>query len=202
MLASRCLWKSRWRLTADELATIDEAWQAQNGSSRLMVGYNRRFSPLTVTMKALLDKVTGPKTFILTMNAGSIPADHWTQDRELGGGRIIGEACHYIDLMRHLVGAPIAGFSAVSIGNAPGVDITEDKASITLTFEDGSMGTIHYFANGGKAFPKERIEAFAGDARVAAGQLQVFEGFWLDGLSQQAPVVARQRAEGLRGRVC
>ena len=73
-------------------------------------------------MKALLDKVTGPKTFIFAMNAGSIPAEHWTQDRELGGGRIIGEACHYIDLMRHLVGAPIAGFSAVSIGNAPGVD--------------------------------------------------------------------------------
>ena len=164
-------------LTNDELAIIDEAWQVQNGTSRLMVGYNRRFSPLTITMKSLLDKVTGPKTFILTMNAGSIPTDHWTQDRELGGGRIIGEACHYIDLMRHLVGAPIAGFSAVSIGNAPGVDMTEDKASITLTFEDGSMGTIHYFANGGKAFPKERIEAFGGDGVLQLDNFKSLKGF-------------------------
>lgn len=164
-------------LTANELESIDEAWKSRQGESRLMVGYNRRYSPLTVTMKALLDKVTGPKTFILTMNAGAIPADHWTQDRELGGGRIIGEACHYIDLMRHLVGAPITGFSAVSIGNAPGVEITEDKASITLTFEDGSMGTIHYFANGGKAFPKERIEAFAGDAVLQLDNFKVLKGF-------------------------
>ena len=79
--------------------------------------------------------------------------------------------------MRHLVGAPISGFSAVSIGNAPGVDIAEDKASITLTFEDGSMGTIHYFANGGKAFPKERIEAFAGDAVLQLDNFKSLKGF-------------------------
>jgi len=172
-------------LTFDELAGIDEAWQSQQGKSRLMVGYNRRFSPLTVTMKGLLDKVVGPKTFIFTMNAGAIPPDHWTQDPELGGGRIIGEACHYIDLMRHLAGAPITGFSAHSIGNAPGVEITEDKASITLIFEDGSMGTIHYFANGGKAFPKERIEAFAGDAVLQLDNFKRLKGFGWKGFKSQ-----------------
>ncbi len=172
-------------LTIDELAGIDAAWQAQNGESRLMVGYNRRFSPLMLKMKALFDKVAGPKTFIFTMTAGAIPPDHWTQDRELGGGRIIGEACHYIDLMRHLAGAPIAGFSAHSIGSAPGVDIAEDKASITLTFEDGSMGTIHYFANGGKAFPKERIEAFGGDAVLQLDNFKALKGFGWKGFKSQ-----------------
>ena len=172
-------------LTLDELESIDSAWQVGQGKSRLMVGYNRRFSPLMVTMKALLNKVAGPKTFILTMNAGDIPADHWTQDREMGGGRIIGEACHYIDLLRFLVGAPISGFTAASLGAASGVGITEDKASITLTFEDGSMGTIHYFANGGKAFPKERIEAFGGDGVLQLDNFKRLQGFGWKGFKSQ-----------------
>jgi predicted dehydrogenase/threonine dehydrogenase-like Zn-dependent dehydrogenase len=172
-------------LTLEELADIDTAWQSQQGKSRLMVGYNRRFSPLTVTMKGLLDRVTGPKTFILTMNAGRIPTDHWTQDRELGGGRIIGEACHYIDLLRFLVGAPVSGFTASSLGAAPGVDIGEDKASITLTFEDGSLGTIHYFANGGKAFPKERIEAFGGAGVLQLDNFKRLKGYGWKGFRSQ-----------------
>jgi predicted dehydrogenase len=97
------------------------------------------------------------------MNAGRIPSDHWTQDRAIGGGRIIGEACHYIDLLRFLAGAPIRSFTASRMGATTGLENTGDNATITLSFEDGSMGTIHYFANGGKAFPKERIEAFGGD---------------------------------------
>jgi predicted dehydrogenase len=119
------------------------------------------------------------------MNAGHIPADHWTQDRELGGGRIIGEACHYIDLLRFLVGAPIRSFTSSSLGAAPGVDVTEDKASITLTFEDGSMGTLHYFANGGKAFPKERIEAFGGDGVLQLDNFKRLKGFGWKGFKSQ-----------------
>ncbi|MEP5568701.1 MAG: bi-domain-containing oxidoreductase [Halioglobus sp.] len=172
-------------LSLDELGAIENAWNSHEAACRLMVGYNRRFSPLTVTMKSLLDKLVGPKTFILTMNAGHIPADHWTQDLEAGGGRIIGEACHYIDLLRFLVGAPISGFSANRIGNAPRLEVTDDKATITLTFEDGSMGTIHYFANGGKAFPKERIEAFGGNGVLQLDNFKRLRGFGWKGFRSQ-----------------
>src|SRR5690625_3509949 len=112
-------------------------------------------------MKQLLSTTKQPKSFIMTMNAGEIPADQWTQDPAVGGGRIIGEACHYIDLMRCLVGDEIICFTATKMGDVPGIEVTEDKASITLTFADGSFGTILYLANGGKSFPKERIEVFA-----------------------------------------
>ena len=172
-------------LSLDELESIDSAWRESGGECRLMVGYNRRFSPLTVTMKALLDKVAGPKTFILTMNAGDIPADHWTQNREVGGGRIIGEACHYIDLLRFLVGSPISDFSGTSIAAALGDGIKEDKASITLSFDDGSIGTIHYFANGGKAFPKERIEAFAAGGVLQLDNFKRLKGYGWRGFERQ-----------------
>ena len=94
------------------------------------------------------------------MNAGAIPADHWTQDITIGGGRIIGEACHFIDLMRFLASSPIVSVQARRMGDAPGLTITEDKASITLGFADGSFGTILYLANGAASFPKERVEVF------------------------------------------
>ncbi|MEY6432355.1 bi-domain-containing oxidoreductase [Thioalkalicoccus limnaeus] len=126
----------------------------------LMVGFNRRFAPHVQKMKTLLDAVSEPKSFIMTMNAGAIPADHWTQDRAVGGGRIIGEACHFIDLMRFLAGSPIVSLQARAMGAAPGVAVTEDKAALLLGFADGSFGTIHYLANGAASFPKERIEVF------------------------------------------
>lgn len=121
-----------------------------------MVGFNRRFAPQIKKMKHLLSGVSGPKSFIMTVNAGSIPVDHWTQDAEAGGGRIIGEACHFIDLLRFMAGSSIESCSKV-IMNAS----TEDTVTISLKFVDGSIGTVHYFANGTKAFPKERLEVFA-----------------------------------------
>lgn len=151
-------------LTLDELDELEAAYQQAGGKQHLMVGFNRRFAPLVQQMKQLLSVSKQPKSFIMTMNAGEIPASHWTQDSAVGGGRIIGEACHYIDLMRFLAGSEITGFTATKMGDVPGVEITEDKASITLSFADGSFGTILYLANGGKAFPKERIEVFANDA--------------------------------------
>lgn len=151
-------------LTLDELNELEVAYQQAEGKLHLMVGFNRRFSPLVQQMKQLLSISKQPKSFIMTMNAGNIPADHWTQDPAVGGGRVIGEACHYIDLMRFLVGSEIIGYTATKMGEVPGVEVTEDKASITLSFADGSFGTILYLANGGKTFPKERIEVFANDA--------------------------------------
>ena len=156
-------------------AAIDVA-SASDGRI-LMVGFNRRFAPHIVKMKALLDSTGEPKSFIITVNAGAIPADHWTQDGEVGGGRIIGEGCHFIDLMRFLVGYPIASHQAFMIGHTPGMTVRDDKVSITLTFVDGSFGTIHYLANGGKAFPKERVEVFCSNAVLQLDNYRVLRGF-------------------------
>jgi len=155
-------------LTYDDLNLIEEAYHKtikEGKSLHLMVGYNRRFAPQVLKMKALLDPIKGPKSFMMLMNAGAIPALSWVQDINLGGGRIIGEACHFIDLMRFLVGAKITSIQARRMGEDKGVEITEDKAAITLGFEDGSFGTINYLANGSSKFPKERIEVFV-DGRV------------------------------------
>lgn len=151
---------------------------------KLMVGFNRRFSPQIQKMKSLLSTTTQPKSFIMTMNAGNIPAEHWTQDIETGGGRIIGEACHYIDLMRFLAGSPIVSVQARRMGDSPSVDVSEDKAAIILGFEDGSFGTIHYFANGAASFPKERIEAFVDGKVLQLDNFVKLKGFGWSGFKK------------------
>lgn len=147
-------------LTFQELSDIEKAYfdsvDSATVSPMLMVGFNRRFAPQVKRVKQLLKGVSGPKSFILTVNAGAIPAEHWTQDAEIGGGRIIGEACHFIDLLRFLAGAPIKCWQKLRMDSD-----TNDTLSLQLSFHDGSMATVHYFANGSKAFPKERLEVFA-----------------------------------------
>jgi predicted dehydrogenase len=147
-------------LTLEELKDIEAAYGSATVRSSappvLMVGFNRRFAPQVQRIKQLLGGVRGPKAFVATVNAGAIPADHWTQDRETGGGRIIGEACHFIDLLRFLAGAAIADCHRTAMDTA-----TRDTITLQLRFADGSIGTIHYFANGSKSFPKERLEVFA-----------------------------------------
>ncbi len=114
----------------------------------VMVGFNRRFSSHTVKIRELLAGRVEPLCMTLTVNAGFIPPEHWTQDPQRGGGRIIGEGCHFIDLLSHLAGSPVTSVSATMVGgNGP---IREDKMSILLGFADGSVGTVHYFANGSK----------------------------------------------------
>ncbi|NCC76977.1 MAG: dehydrogenase, partial [Clostridia bacterium] len=155
-------------LTLEEVKEIEELYQSltqrdsppvgtvPGSAPLLMVGFNRRFAPQIQKMKELLGSVNEPKSFMMTMNAGAIPADHWTQNIAVGGGRIIGEACHFIDLMRYLSGSEIVSVQARRMGDSPGVAVTEDKAAIVLGFADGSFGTIHYLANGAASFPKER----------------------------------------------
>ena len=142
-------------LTLDEVSQIETLYNevAKTKPLHLMVGFNRRFSPLVQKMKALLETVKQPKTILITVNAGALPQDHWTQDLQVGGGRIIGEGCHFIDLFRHLVGKPIV--SVQTCGSE------KDNVSITLKCEDNSFGTIHYLSSGAASFPKERIEVFA-----------------------------------------
>lgn len=139
-------------LSHEELAQVEAAC----GDHLLMVGFNRRFSPLVVRAKSLLDATPGPKSMIMTVNAGAIPSDHWTQDPEVGGGRLVGEGCHFIDLLRHLAGAPILTHRVTAMAAA-----TRDTATVTLEFGDGSIGTIHYFANGHKRVSKEQLDVFA-----------------------------------------
>ena len=171
-------------LDAVRLAYEEAQARAQQGKPQLMVGFNRRFAPQVQKMKALLAPVKEPKSFIMTMNAGAIPANHWTQDDMVGGGRIIGEACHYIDLMRFLAGTPIVSVQARRMGDAPGITITEDKASITLGFEDGSFGTILYLANGASSFPKERIEVFAAGRVLQLDNFRKLKGYSWPGFSK------------------
>jgi predicted dehydrogenase len=146
-------------LLATDLNHIERAYEQaamrSGRAPRLMVGFNRRFAPQVVKMKSLISAVSGSKSFIMTVNAGALPANHWTQDAEKGGGRIVGEACHFIDLLRFLAGAQIARSSATFMQSP-----TNDTASLSLAFQDGSIGAIHYFANGNRSFPKERLEVF------------------------------------------
>lgn len=150
-------------LTLDELERIADAAGASDGL--LMVGFNRRFARLTQRVKGLLTQRVGPLTVVATINAGAIAAEHWTQDIRAGGGRLIGEACHWIDLSRALADSPIAHLEAVAARDADGHPI-DDIAHLTLSFADGSTSVIHYLANGSKAFPRERIECFF-DGKIA-----------------------------------
>lgn len=145
----------------------------------LMVGFNRRFSQQVQKMKSLLRSVSGPKSMVMTVNAGAIPAEHWTQDLEEGGGRIIGEACHYIDLLRFMAGVPIMSYQRVTMDAT-----TQDTVTLQLTFLDGSIGTVHYFANGSKSFPKERLEVFAGGGVLQLDNYRRLVGFGWPGFKQ------------------
>jgi predicted dehydrogenase/threonine dehydrogenase-like Zn-dependent dehydrogenase len=162
-------------LTLDELAQIE----ATARTSILMVGFNRRFAPQVQKIKALVAGVQGPKSFVMTVNAGAIPAEHWAQDTEVGGGRIIGEACHFIDLLRFLSGSRIADYHVAKMAT-----LTNDTVSISLNFEDGSIGTVHYLANGSKAFPKERLEVFAAGRVIQLDNFRKMQGFGWPGFSK------------------
>lgn len=145
---------------------------AQAARRMVMVGFNRRFAPQVRKMKALLAGAPGPKSFVMTVNAGAIPANHWTQDPQVGGGRLVGEACHFIDLLRFLAGTSICGHQAMSMDAA-----TKDSFTINLSFACGSLGTIIYLANGSKAFPKERLEVFAAGRVLQLDNFRRMTGF-------------------------
>ncbi len=161
-----------------EIEQIRDAWTSSGSGARplVMVGFNRRFAPQIVRAKELLRTVAEPKCIVITVNAGDIPDGHWTQDRSVGGGRIIGEACHFIDLARFLTGSPITEARIQTLGAGPH-GRTDDKATLTLAFSDGSWGTIHYLANGHRTFPKERIEVFCGGRVLQLDNFRKLRGY-------------------------
>lgn len=143
----------------------------------LMVGFNRRFSPHAKKIKELLQSRVDPVSMVYTINAGKIPSDHWIQDLAIGGGRVVGEVCHFVDLMRFIVGKPIQSFVANKAFNHKTPDINDDDCSITMSFVDGSMGTIHYFANGSPSLSKERIEIFCEGRVLALDNFKKMKGY-------------------------
>lgn len=170
-----------------ELNEVEEAYAtAHQGvkGPQIMVGFNRRFSPHVQKMKLLLNTVKEPKAFIMTMNAGAISGNHWTQDNLIGGGRIIGEACHFIDLMRFLSGKSVVSIQARRMGGDGSAGVMEDKASITLGFEDGSFGSILYLANGASSFPKERIEVFVAGRVLQLDNFRRLKGYGWPGFDR------------------
>ena len=148
-------------INSDELAQIKNALH-RHKSQKLFVGFNRRFAPHVRKMQELLSQIGQNKSVIITVNAGEIPTDHWIQHPKIGGGRIIGEACHFIDLARYLVGSPIQTWKIEKLKRSNNIVLNDDIVTLNLSFEDGSCAAIHYLANGHKSFPKERIEVFTG----------------------------------------
>jgi predicted dehydrogenase len=143
----------------EQLSVISE--QLQNMPHGLLtVGFNRRFAPLAQSLSAFLSNRKEPLHAHYRVNAGYIPLNHWTHDEVLGGGRIIGEGCHFVDLITFLVGAAPVRVTAQALPN--GGKYREDNVSMTFTFPDGSLGVVVYLANGDKSFPKERVEVFCG----------------------------------------
>jgi predicted dehydrogenase/threonine dehydrogenase-like Zn-dependent dehydrogenase len=138
----------------------------------LFIGFNRRFAPQIMKMKTLLGSGNSPKSMIMTVNAGQIPAEHWIHDPKVGGGRIIGEACHFIDLLRFLADCEIRKSRVISMASG-----LSDTVSLQIEFSDGSIGTIHYFANGCKAFPKERLEVFCENKVLQLDNFRMLKGF-------------------------
>ena len=136
---------------------------------RLMVGFNRRFAPMAARMKSFLSPITEPLALHYRINAGYLPPDHWVNDREQGGGRIVGEVCHFVDLLMFLAASPIVEVDARAVGNS--ARYSGSNVLISLRFANGSEGTISYLANGDRSFSKERIEVFGG------GSTAVLEDF-------------------------
>jgi predicted dehydrogenase len=139
----------------------------------LTVGFNRRFAPLAQRLQALISNLHEPKYIHYRVNAGLIPLDHWTQNPEIGGGRIIGEGCHFVDFTSFLVGAPPIAVTAHALPDNG--KYCEDNVSMTFTFADGSVGVVDYLANGDKSFPKERVEVFCGGTVAVLDDFRVLQ---------------------------
>ena len=166
----------------DELLEIETEYSKLSKDENqpiLMVGFNRRFAPQIQKIKSLLENVAAPKSFIMTVNAGQVPVESWMHDRKIGGGRIIGEACHFIDLLRYLSGNPIKSWSCLKMDAS-----TNDTVNITLKFEDGSIGTIHYYSNGYRSFPKERLEIFVQGRIIQLDNFRKLKAFGWPGFNK------------------
>ncbi len=160
-------------LTFDELDAVEDAYQ--KADKTLTVGFNRRFSPFMIDAKKQIGGSNAPINVIATMNAGFIPAEMWVHDMQSGGGRIIGEACHFIDLITFLTGSLVESVVMNALGPNPAENT--DNASILLRYKNGSTGVINYFSNGSKAYSKERIEIYSQNRTIVVDNFRKSEYF-------------------------
>ena len=169
-------------LNKSELEEIKDAYKSVPEGVTLTVGFNRRFSPFATKLKQLVGD--GPKNIVATMNAGFIPSDMWVHDLAVGGGRIIGEACHFIDLCSYIAGSRV---TAVCM-NAMGVNPEEntDNATIMLRYENGTNAVINYFANGSKSYAKERVEVYSQERVLVLDNWRKLQGFGVKGFSKKS----------------
>ncbi len=168
-------------LNRTELDEIVDTYEKVKGDGvTLTVGFNRRFSPFAVKMKQLVG--AGVKNIIATMNAGFIPPEVWVHDLKVGGGRIIGEACHFIDLCSYLTDSKVIAVCMNAMGENP--EENTDNASILLRYEDGSNAVINYFANGSKAYAKERVEVYSQEKTLVLDNWRELKGYSCKGFSK------------------
>lgn len=160
-------------LNLEELEEVLEAY-VESGKT-VSVGFNRRFAPLAIQMKKALGSGNTPMNIIATMNAGFIPTNVWVHDMEVGGGRIVGEACHFIDLISYLAGSKVKAVCMSSMGVNPKENT--DNATILLKYENGTNGVINYFANGSKAYSKERVEVYHQERTLIMDNWRKLTGF-------------------------
>ena len=163
-----------------ELEHIVSAYNSANTGVTLTVGFNRRFSPFAVKLKQFVGDT--PKNIVATMNAGFIPKEMWVHDMEIGGGRIIGEACHFIDLCSYLAGSKVVAVCMNAMGTNP--EENTDNASILLKYENGTNAVINYFANGSKSYAKERVEVFSQDRVFILDNWRRLVGYGVKGFSK------------------
>jgi predicted dehydrogenase len=160
-------------LSEEELSEVITAYQNSRGD--LMVGFNRRFSPLLTEIKEFFRSRQTPLVIQYRVNAGYIPKTHWTQDNTEGGGRILGEVCHFVDVMQYLTEAePTRVYAEAVTSTNPNI-VATDNVNITISFSDGSLGAITYVAVGDTANGKERIEVFGGNATAIVDDFRVAE---------------------------
>ena len=163
-------------------AELDEIIKNYNSKDvNVSVGFNRRFAPLAMKMKKTLGSSSTPINIVATMNAGFIPNDVWVHDMDIGGGRIIGEACHYIDLCSFLSGSKVISVCMNAMGVNP--EENTDNASILLKYENGSNAVINYFGNGSKGYSKERVEVYSQERTLIMDNWRKLKGYGFKGFS-------------------
>jgi predicted dehydrogenase len=178
-------------LTLEELEAVLAA--AADAPGILAVGFNRRFSPLLRSLREFLGQATGHLAASYRVSAGRLEVGHWTHDLDEGGGRILGELCHFVDSLRFLGGADIEVVHATGYGAQKAPIQARDSVGVNLTFTDGSIGTILYVADGSPAVPKERVEAYRANR---TGILDDYRRLELLGPRRRQSVRSRRRDKG------